>query len=514
MSGIVRAMVVNAVFGPGVALDAFNVAMRFPTVLRDLFAEGALSSAFTKALVEARAEGREREVTELVFTIFGIVTLGIGVLGAVFAEPLIDAVTAEGFGASHKIAVICFQVLIFYLPLAMISSVAMALLGVRGMTFRATLASLFFNVGSVFGALALAPLFHAVGWEPVVGLAVGTLLGGAFQFLYQAIPLFSAGFFRGFRLKIERNPIKEMLYLMFPRMIGQGAFTIALFVNTHFATSAGVGAISYITNAQNIILVPVGLFGVAGGFASLPLLTESVHQKDSERFWKTLASSSTSNIWMSAHSVICLSLLAVPLCQILLQHGKVRPEDTLMNALAVMAYCSSILFNSLNKILTQGFFALGDTRQIIINSFCYLAVNASLSALLAPRFGILGLGISNSVSALVDLILNIVFLPRRAKGKGVDDFWKHLGLWAPLPSLAILGTSVFCVAVSIIGFFPLWKSDWNVLLGSFWSGLALLGGGGVVITAIWMVALKAFGPEGLKLVFWGKIQRLKRKILG
>ena len=115
VSGIFRALVVNAVFGAGVQLDAYNLAMRFPTVLRDLFAEGALSAAFTKVLVRARqqSEACEKNLTALVTSFFAIVTGVIAVSLIWVASPLVGVVGAGEFSeqGGNELAALCFQFL-------------------------------------------------------------------------------------------------------------------------------------------------------------------------------------------------------------------------------------------------------------------------------------------------------------------------------------------------------------------------------------------------------------------
>jgi putative peptidoglycan lipid II flippase len=521
----VRAQVVNAVFGAGPALDAFNVAMRFPTVLRDLFAEGALSAAFTKALVDARTHhgpAAEAALTRLVTLAFGLVTLAISIGCAFAARPIIALLSADAFVASEggRLAVACFAVLIFYLPIAMLSAVAMALLGARGQTFRATIASLFFNVGSIAGALAGVPVAQALGHDPILGLAVGTLLGGVLQFLFQLVPLWREGVFRlpgfsdlrwkgrGFDDTYARHPVLEMARLMAPRVLGQGAISIALFVNTHFATAAGPGAITYITNAQNIILVPVGLFGVASALASLPLLSSAVAEKDAVSFRKLLQDASRSTLWLSTFSVTALVLLAVPLAKGLLEHGRVTPQDSLMNGLAIVAYGLSILFNGVSKVSVQGYYALGDTRQIVLNSVLYLAVNATLSAWLAPKFGILGLGLSNCASAAASLALHLALLPRTAKKEGLFSF-TLLGEKKFFGEVSLhVGVAASAVVFSLFVLQPWftavtheegWFTPWSALL------LTAVGGGGLAV--VWGACVWAWGPDDLKAV----LQKVTRK---
>jgi putative peptidoglycan lipid II flippase len=510
ISGILRAQVVNAVFGAGVALDAYNVAMRFPTVLRDLFAEGALSAAFTKSLMEARGHSlkAEKELTALVLGVFGLFTTALATVCVFFAKPFLSAITAEAFfrGPSGPLAVSCFAFLIFYLPIAMVSAVAMSLLGARGMTFRATIASLFFNVGSVLGALVGAPLFVAIGKEGVLGLAVGTLVGGALQCLYQMAPLLRRGEFPlprlsmpGWRDVFSEHPLKSLLVLMFPRLIGQGALSLALFVNTHFATAAGTGAITYITNATNIILVPVGLFGVASGFASLPLLTQAALEKKEGEFVSLLKQGLQGTFWLSALSISSLALLSVPLCKMLLEHGKITPTDTLMNALAVCAYCYGIYFNASNKVLSQAYYALGDTRQIIINSLCYLACNATLSALLAPRFGILGLGISNCVSAAFDFALNFYYIEKVGRKKGMSfQIWKNHRRFC-VEALALGIVALVCVFIGVNFLLPAYENFTHLYPAQFdWKiGFLVTVAGGAILLLLWSAAILRWGPAPL-----------------
>lgn len=426
-SGVFRSQVVNAVFGASTRLDAFNVALRFPSVLRDLFAEGALSAAFTKELVEAENQGKTtvREFVSVITGFFLVVTLSISLLMSWFAEPLISAVTSESFQGrgGFELAVLCFRVLVFYLPIAMLSAVAMSILGNRGQTFRATIASAFFNMGTILGALfggTIATLFSV---DPIAGLAIGTLAGGAFQFLYQVLPLIREGYFPlpslSPRLWMTCTPLRSVLTMMAPRAVSQGALSLALFINTHFATAAGEGAITYITNAQVIILVPVGLFGVAASFASLPMLSQAVHDRNPERLGELLSDSLQNSLWLSWLSLVAFALAGVPFCAVLLEHGKVTSSDTVQNATAVCAYSIGMFFNSGSKVLMQGFYALNDVRRSVINASIYLCVNATLSFLLAPRFGIVGLGLSNSIAAAIDFILNWFFLDKVARRRNL-----------------------------------------------------------------------------------------------
>ncbi|NBW80781.1 murein biosynthesis integral membrane protein MurJ [bacterium] len=523
LSGIFRSQVVNAVFGASTRLDAFNVALRFPSVLRDLFAEGALSAAFTKEVVEAEGKGDSnlRDLVSVVSGFFLSVTLLISFTGWWFAEPIVDSVSSASFHqrGGFALAVACFKVLVFYLPIAMISALAMSLLGTRGQTFRATIASAFFNVGTIAGALLGGTFAATWGIEPILGLAWGTLAGGLFQFLYQALPLVRAGVFPLPNLSPLSwwmcRPLRGMLLMMAPRAVSQGALSLALFVNTHFATAAGEGAITFITNAQVIILVPVGLFGVAAGFASLPVLSKAAQERDAERMGLLMSDSLQSAFWMSWLSLLAFALMGVPFCVALLEHGKVTAGDSVQNAVAVCAYSMGMLFNSGSKVLMQGFYALNDVRRSMINATIYLMINATLSALLAPRFGILGLGLSNSISATFDFSLNWIFLGKVAQRAGMPISALHgdagRGLRMQIFILAVLAFVIGLLGVAAAQ--EVWNPQsfvWGVLhKGRLSTSLFWLVALGAVWATVAVALISTLGPQPLK----SALARVKRKIL-
>lgn len=426
MSGLVRSQVVGGVFGASTHLDAFYLANRFPNALRDLFADGALSAAFTKtyvSTVERDGAAAARRLVEAVLLCFGGLTLCIAILGAAFAEPFLRLASEHAFEERGGLAVAanCFRFLAFYLPLTMLSAVAMAILASRGQTFRATIASSFFNVGMIAGAFVLAPLARRMGFDAVTGLAFGTLGGGILQFVYLLAPLRKDGAFSfprpsALRGGLRHPGLREILRLMVPRFIGQGATAISLLINSYFVTQAGEGALTYITNAMLLVLVPVGLFGVAAGFASLPVLTRAAARGDGPGLRRTLGDGLGSASFLTALSLAGYCVFAIPLCYALFRYGRYTGQDALATALALCAYAASIPCGALSKVLLQGFYALGDTKQVIVNSFVYFVVSAGLSALLAPRFGVVGLGLAVSMGSCIDVGLNAVFLERGLRG--------------------------------------------------------------------------------------------------
>lgn len=414
LSGVLRVIIINAIFGAAMMTDAFNAAFRFPNSLRDLFADGALSSAFMKILVDMEPEGLlfTQNYISLVTGFFFSVTFILALLGAVYALPIMQFISGGEFAARGGLLVAThlFQILVFYLPLTMLNAIAMAILGVRGHNFRAMNSSIWLSIGMIFGALALRPLAEYCGLAGIYGLAWGAMLGAVLQLLYQLQPLLRLQLFPwpnfNFKSWWQSSHLREVLKLMAPRAYGQGAMVIALMVNTYFAIRVSEGALTYVTTAVLIIQVPIGLFGVASGFATLPMLTKYINEKKSKDFQNWLKNSIQSAVWLSAATVIGIAFLMLPAYVLIFQHGKITFLDAIKNTEAICAYAMGIIFAVQAKILLSGLYAVKETRQIVINSSVYLIVNVILSATLSPQFGLIGLGISFASATAIDCLLN------------------------------------------------------------------------------------------------------------
>ncbi|MES2615477.1 MAG: murein biosynthesis integral membrane protein MurJ, partial [Bdellovibrionota bacterium] len=515
-SGVIRTIVVNASFGAGLAMDSFNAAFRFPNGLRDLFADGALSSAFIKVLVDAKEKGieEERKLISIVIGFFLCVTLFIAILCAVYSYEFMHFISDEKFKHSGGIflASDLFKILAFYLPITMLNAVAMASLGVVGKTFRATNASLFLSVGMILGCFIFAPFFQFLHMNSIFGLAFGAMLGALFQLIYQFIPIIKLNLISApnFNIKswINYKPLKEVLTLMAPRALGQGALTIALLINTMFALQVGQGVLTYIVTAVMIIQVPIGLFGVATGFASLPVLTKAINDKEYLKFSKLLVESLETALWLALLTTAAFALFITPFYHLLFQHGKITFYDTIHNSIAVCAYSIGIVFSSGSKVLLNGFYTLNHTRQIVYNALVYLVLSALLSSLLAPKLGILGLGLSYGTSTAVDFFMNLYFLRRYYKKMQYGSSPYSAG--GKYFSLKIVCFAVLSYALGLLGVKFIF-TYWNQLhYLNYIKSFFILCGGGSIYTILCIAIIYFFGSNNLKQIVRSGLRKLSK----
>lgn len=507
-SGVLRTAVVNATFGLSHSLDAFNTAFRFPNSLRDLLADGALSAAFVKVLVDERAKGKEaeKELIQVIIGFFLFLTLLIAILTMVFSKPFMQLIGGEQFKNSGnlELASQLFKILGFYLPLTMLNAVAMGVLSVLGQTFRAMNSSAFLNVGIIACAVC-SPFLSHFSINPIYAIAVGAMLGAFLQMIYQYIPLYHFGLLKfpsfNFFYWLRYKPLHTVLILMIPRGIAQGALVIALMINTYYAISIGSGVLSYIITAITIIQVPIGLFGVATGFAAHPILTKAVNEGLNKKFSSLLTESLETVLWLASITTLSFSLLIVPFYSVLFEHGKVTSYDTIQNSLAVCSYSIGITFAAGSKILLNAYYAINSTKQIIYNAFIYLLLNATLSSILAPKYGIIGLGISYSTSTAFDFFLNYYFLKKNFQKKYYGDNPYIAG--GRYFNFKIIVFAIISYFLGVLGIFmtnKFWKNIENILFfkKGFLLNFSFLTIGGLIIILLSYLFIIKMGPHNLK----------------
>ena len=188
--GLIRDQILAYFFGAGNDMDAFNVAFRVPNLLRDLFAEGAMTAAFVPTFTRyLRLHGRDAawRLGNLVVNTLAAVTLALVLLGVLFAEPLVTLFASEYREVPGKLdlAVSLARVTFPFLTLVALAAACMGMLNSLRRFFVPAFSPAMFNVGSIVTVLALVPLFPRIGVRPIYAVAIGALVGGAAQILIQ-----------------------------------------------------------------------------------------------------------------------------------------------------------------------------------------------------------------------------------------------------------------------------------------------------------------------------------------
>lgn len=418
--GLVREQVMAGLFGAGLATDAFNVAFRIPNLVRDLVAEGAMSSAFIPAFTEERRKRGEPEAFR--FGAHLILALGLGLsllcLVAGLAAPALVAAMAPGFGAipgKLELTVLLTRVMLPFLPLLAMAAALMGMLNAHGRFTGPALAPAVQNVLMVVVGLALIPLCHSFGQPEVLAMAIGVTAGALGQFLWQLPPLVVMGFRFHWEWPFSDPAVRRVAMRMVPATIGLAATQLNLFVSTLVASLLPQGSVSWLWYAFRLMQLPIGVFGVALATVSLPELSRAAVDNDAARLKTTLSATLRLVALLTIPAAFGLAALSQPLIVLLYEHGRFTPVDTLATSRALVMYCVGLPAFAAVGVLTRTFYALGDTRTPVQATFVAVALNIALNLALMRPLGHLGLALATSLTSIANL-LQLTFLLRRRIG--------------------------------------------------------------------------------------------------
>jgi putative peptidoglycan lipid II flippase len=440
--GLIRETVFARFFGAGFLYDAFVVAFKIPNILRDLFAEGALSAAFVKVFTDYQIKKTEIEawrLAALVFNVLAVVMSGITLVGILLA-PYVVPLLARGFPPEKAaLAVTLTQIMFPFILLVALAALAMGVLNTKGRFGIPASASTAFNICSILFGLGLAYWLSGGSWEnpadkniipseaaqwAITGMAIGTLIGGAAQLLIQVPSLIKVGFRFSPLLSFTDPGVRRVMRLMGPAIIGTSAVQVKVLVDV-FVVSGIEGGQSWLSFAFRLMQFPIGVFGVAVGTAAIPALSRLASQDNIVKFRQTLSDAMKLVFLLTIPAACGLIVLGEPIIALIYQGGRFTGFDTNMVAWALAAYSIGLAGYAAIKVLSPSFYAMDDAKTPMYVSLASIAVHAPMSFgmmyLLSgygvtperPNgFGHVGVALATSTVALVNF-LALAFLMRR-----------------------------------------------------------------------------------------------------
>ena len=419
--GLVRDQVMAYLFGAGSQMDAYNVAFRIPNLVRDLFAEGAMSSAFVPAFTRHLArDGRDQawRLGNLVITALVLVTSAIVVLGIVFAGQLTTLFAGSYAEVPGKLE-LTTQLTRVMFPFLMLVAVAAAFMGMLNALHRFFIPALspaMFNVGSIVCTVGLVPVMPMLGLPTIMAPAIGVLVGGLGQAAAQWPLLRREGFRFKPLLDFSDPGLREVLVLMGPGVVGLAAVQINVLVNTILAAREGEGAVSWLNYAFRLMYMPIGLFGVSIATAALPSLSRHAAREDLGEMRKTISHGLRLMLMLNVPATIGLVALATPIVGMIFEHGQFSATDTLATAAALACYAPGLIGYSAVKIAVPSFYALRDSRTPVMVSVTTVVVNVVLNITLARFLGYKGLALGTALAAMFNAGVLLIVLRTRLGG--------------------------------------------------------------------------------------------------
>ncbi|MCS6912065.1 MAG: murein biosynthesis integral membrane protein MurJ [Myxococcales bacterium] len=422
--GLVREQAFAALLGAGFHGDAFTMAFRLPNLLRDLFAEGALSAAFQPAFAERLRQGGRAEAYRLANRVLTVLLLVVGsltLLGALLAPQLVGA-WAAGYAAiagKAELTVLLTRIMMPFLLLVSLAAVAMGMLNAEERFLPPALAPALFNLASIAGGALLWLSGQGAGRTAAIGWSLATLVGGALQLLVQLVPLRRAGFRLSLQLDLRDPHLRQMALTMVPAAVGLMATQVNIYVNSSLASTQD-GAVTWLNVAFRLLQLPIGLFGVAVGTVALARYAHSAAEGDVgqalDGVRDTLRRALRMVSFLTLPTAVALWVLAEPIVTVLYEHGAFTHADTLAAAAALRLYSLGLLAYAAVKVVAPVFYALKLPRIPVAATGTAVAANVLLAVTLHRRYGYQVLALGTSVAAVANLAVLLRSFERRYGG--------------------------------------------------------------------------------------------------
>jgi putative peptidoglycan lipid II flippase len=437
--GFIRDMVVAGFFGAGLATDAFFVAFRIPNLLRRLFAEGSLTISFVPVFTEYLKKKSKEDAIGLANTAFTLLSIILVIvsLAGIFLSPLIVKIIAPGFSKvanKYELTVFLTRLMFPYIFFISLVALCMGILNSLRHFAAPALAPVVLNICIIGAAILLRNLFP----EPIISLAVGVMIGGILQLAMQFPFLVKMGVKLRPSFDFKHPGVKKIGILMLPAVFGAAVYQLNIFISTLLASLLPNGSVSYLYYADRVVQLPLGVFAIAIGTASLPSLSEQASSGDSEEMKKTISFSLRLILFVTIPAMFALIALRVPIISVLFQRGEFNYQSTILTSQALLYYAVGLWAFSGVRVVVSAFYSLQDTKTPVKVAIVALFVNAILGVILMFPLKHGGLALATSIASAVNIIILFLMLKKKIGEFLGSEFYNSI-LKTILSSLAMWG---------------------------------------------------------------------------
>jgi putative peptidoglycan lipid II flippase len=415
--GYIKDMILAVFFGATGLSDTFFVAFRIPNLLRELFAEGSMSSAVIPVLTEYQTKYGAQEAKRLVRIIFTSITIFVGlicVLGIIFAPAIVTAI-APGFlnmPDKFSLTVLLTRLMFPFLLFISFAAIVMGALNTRRIFFIPAVAPAMLNITIIAAVLLFVPGME----QPIIAVAIGVAIGGLVQFAFQLPSFFKNGYSLTPQYDFRHPGLKKIFILILPATMGMAVAQINIFISTILASYLTEGSITYLYYSMRLIQFPIGIFGVAMGMAVLPALSVHAAKGDFDSLRSDFSFALRLLFFMTIPAMAGLIALREPIVNILFQRGRFDYAATIGTSQALLFYSLGIWAMVGVRIVTVSFYSMQDTKTPVKVAVIALLTNILLSLIFLGPLKHSGLALANAIASSVNFTA-LFFMLRKKLGR-------------------------------------------------------------------------------------------------
>ncbi len=493
--GLVRQILVSEAFGTSPEMDAFNAAIRLPDLLFNLVAGGALASAFIPTFTTLLTREHKEQAWQLasaVANLLCLILILISGLSGVFAPQIVRYILyglVSELDASHFELTVSLLRILLLSPLVFgISGLLMGILNAHRMFLLPALAPTMYWLGMIIGVLVLSPRWG------IHGLAWGAVLGAVMHLGVQLPGLMKLNGRYFFMLGLYLEPVREVVRLMAPRLLGVAVVQINFVVNTILASAQPQGSLTAIQIAWAVMTMPQVVIAQAIAIAALPIFSAQVAMGKLDEMRNSLAMTLRGVIYLSLPASLGLILLRQPIVALLFERGEFDAHSTQLVAWALLWYALGLVGHSLVEVLSRAFYALHDTRTPVLVGAGAMTLNLIFSVAFSTLFWRIGwmphggLALANSLATALEACGLFVLMRKRLGG---------------LVEKSILNGTYRATIATLAMCLGLWF--WLQVKGSLW----LVVGGGVSLgLVIYLLTLMVVEAKEARRLFHAMLKRV------
>lgn len=477
--GLVRDQVLTGMFG-SFFNGLFNAAFRTPNMLRDLFAEGALSTAFVTTFskkIKSESDEAAWELGRKMLTL-SICFMSMVALAGVALAPYLVRLLNIGWVVRHvenpaqalpagwtleratELTVQLAQIMYPFIAIVSITALVMGMLNSKKVFFIPAVASAFFNLGCIVGGLIMAwimdPAFRH-GWvvteKGLAGFAVGTLIGGVMQLAVQLPSLRRVGFRFAFDFKWRDQGVRDVLHLMWPSLIAASGTQVSVLLNSIFASCVvGQGSnLTWLGIAQRLQQLPLGLFGVAVATVTLPMLSRLATEGITPAFRGTLAKGLRLVLFMTLPSAVGMAILGPQIISLIFERGKFTAYDVAQSAGPLRAAAFGLVFYAGIKVVQPAFYTIGRRFVPMMVSLGIIVFTATVNSITVFVLEWDHTALAWATAAGLALNFASLYLSMRKHAGGMETRQLTDALWRMGISVGVMAAICLAAQMTIMG---------------------------------------------------------------
>jgi len=464
--GLVRDMLCAAMFGIGVAWDAFTVAFMMPNMVRRMFGEGAMASAFIPVFAGYLAEDNKERAWQVANR---VLTLLIMILSALVLLGVSAGFLLRWYGGGltpYNEHILLTQILLPYMIFVCLTSLFAAMLQSMDEFFTATLPPILMNVMWIAALLFICPLFEDVG-QRIRALSIVILLAGICQAGMLIPRLWRHGYRPRLTFKGGEEGTRRIFATMMPMVLGLSVLQINLVLDQIIAltlvSSYAHGAVSTLRYGNLLFQLPLALVGIALATASYPTFVRIQKDKDERAYSRFVNGTLGMAFFLSVPAGVGLAVLARPIAQTIFERGAFDMIATARTSKVLACYGIGLWANCCNQILVRAFYARGDHATPVRISVWMVVFNLVMNLVLVVYFNEAGIALATALTAMLYFVLLYSQLKLKSDNRSLANLVQ-----------TVVGTLAAAAGMGLLLYFAARKGSDIFIENTLWKGLGVL----------------------------------------